>query len=57
MMPHWCAASNISAAPTSSAMARAARTGCGQRLSDPPSVMIFGRTFNASARNPSRSTV
>ena len=43
-MPHRCAASNSTIAPTSSAIARISRTGCGKRLRLLPIVISFGRS-------------
>ena len=44
-IPHACAASNSTAAPTVSAIARTSATGCGNRLRLAPIVINFGRTL------------
>src|SRR5690242_1840687 len=52
MRPHTCAASKSTRAPTRSAIARIAATGCGSRLRLPPIVISLGRTRSAIAAKP-----
>jgi len=57
IMPERCAASNMTIAPKSSAMALISLIGWGNRLRLPPMVMSFGLTRITSPRNRPTSTV
>ena len=57
IIPHTCAASKSTLAPTESAISRTAATGCGVRLRLPPMVISFGRIAWASSASASTSTV